>query len=256
MTHTPPCPFRPPRRFGLIGCGRIALPVIEAWQQGELPGWTLGGVLARHVRELDDAGAQRTMDDAEAFFSCGHDLILETAGPQALAAHGVRALGVADVWTVSAAALADAALLDALEAAGQRAGHRLRVLPGAIAGLDGVAMAAVDPQAVLTLDIDLLPGPGPRASLFTGSVREAAARWPDSVNVAAAAALAGPGLDATRIEVHHPGPVPRHRLALRVESRYGSVEASVEPQRGPGIHPVAACLIAALRREMRTVWVG
>jgi aspartate dehydrogenase len=91
---------------------------------------------------------------------------------------------------------------------------------------------------------------------FSGSVREAALRFPDGVNVAVAAALAGPGLDRTRIDVMQPGPVPRHRLALTVRSRFGTTGAWSEPRVAPGVHPVAACLIAALRRELQTVWAG
>lgn len=244
---------QPERRLGMIGFGRIALPIIDCWNDGGLPGWTVAGVLARGSRQR---GPVRSTDDAEAFFGKPFDLIIEAAGPSALAAHGERALGLADVWTVSAAALADATLFERLHDAGVRTGHRLRVMPGAIAGLDGVAMASVDPAAELRLDIDLLPGPGPRVLVFSGSVREAAMRFPDSVNVAAAAALAGPGLDKAQINVYHPGPVSRHRLALSVTSCFGVVQASVEPLRGPGVHPVAACLIAALRAESRSIWSG
>lgn len=253
MNIAGPLPASTPRRLGLIGCGRIATPILEAWLNGELPGWTITGVLARGVHTV---GTLRSTDNADAFFAEPYDLIVETAGPLALAAHGARALAVADVWTVSAAALADAGLLDALQTAGRQAGHRLRVVPGAIAGLDGVAMVSVDPDAVLQLDIDLMPGDGPRALVFSGTVREAAARYPNSVNVAVAAALAGPGVDRARIQVSHPGAVPQHQLALAATSRYGTVRASVEPLVGPGVHPVAASLIAALRRELLTVWVG
>ncbi len=241
------------RRLGLIGCGRIATPVVEAWRNGDLSGWTIAGVLARGVHAV---GSLQSTADAEDFFAQPYALILETAGPAALATHGVRALVHADVWTVSAAALADATLLGALENAGGRSGHRLRVLPGAIAGLDGVSMASVDPEAALRLDIDLMPGEGPRVQIFSGTVREAAARYPDSVNVAAAAALAGPGMDKACITISHPGPVPQHRLSLTATSRYGEVQSSVSPRVAPGVHPVAACLIAALQRELKTVWVG
>lgn len=183
------------RRLGLIGCGRIGLPIIDCWNEGGLPGWTIAGVLARG---LHPRGAMYSTDDAGAFFATSFDLIIEAAGPPALAAYGARGLRLADVWTVSAAALADHALLEALH------------VTGAQAGLDGVAMASADSQAVLRLDIDLLPGP--RALVFSGSVREAALRFPDSVNAAVAAALAGPGLDKAWIDVYHPGPVPQHRL--------------------------------------------
>ena len=90
--------------------------------------------------------------------ACGLDLIVEAAGPAALAEHGARALAVADVWTVSGAALADPRLYEELEAAGRRSGHRLRLLSGAIAGLDGIAMAFADPDATLKLEVDLPAG--------------------------------------------------------------------------------------------------
>lgn len=251
-----------PRRFGLIGCGRIGMPVVQAWRDGTLPSWELVGVLQRQPhdpahdpsRSLDSTA--RTAD-AETFFSQSLDLIVETAGPAAMAQHGERALACADVWSVSAAALADAALHRRLEAAGRANGHRLRLVSGAIAGLDGVAMAtAADAQVSLHLELDLPPGPGERHVVFEGTVREAALRFPGSVNVAAAAALAGPGLDATHIVLSHPGPVPRHRLALVAEGRAGRVEAATLPQLGAGVHPVAACLVAMLRRELETVWAG
>ena len=76
------------------------------------------------------------------------------------------------------------------------------------------------------------------------------------MNVAVAAALAGPGLDATHIEVRHPGPVARNRLVLHAESAAGTLHVEVQPELGQGVHPVACSVIAALRREMQVVWVG
>jgi aspartate dehydrogenase len=180
-------------------------------------------------------------------------VIVEAAGPQALAMHGARALAIADVWTVSGSALADASLFEALLDAGRNSGHRLRLVAGAIAGLDGVSAAAVDPAMELTLEIDLPPD-APFSS-FNGSVREAAQRFPESVKVAVAAALAGSGLDRSTIEVRN-ATGPRHRLALSARSRFGSLGAWTEPSLEPQAHPVAACLIAALRREVQTIWAG
>lgn len=243
----------PVRRFALIGCGRIGTEVLAAWQSGGLPGWELVSVLSRTA--APQAGALATTDPAQ-LFARRLDLVVECAGPAALSQHVEAALAVAPVWTVSAVALADAALLSRVNEAVRRSGHRLRVLPGALAGLDGVAAAAVDPMATLQLDIDLLPGEGERSQVFSGSVREAAARYPHHVNVAVAAALAGPGLDAAQIRVHHPGPGPRFTLALRAESVFGSLAAQVQPRIAPGLHPVAASIVAALRQELRPIWVG
>lgn len=215
---------------------------MQACRDGALAGWEIARVLTRSKPSAD-------------FFDQTYDLIIEAAGPAALAMHGVRALECADVWAVSGAALADARLFEALEKAGKRSGHRLRLVAGAIPGLDAVAAAAVDPNADLRLELDLPPGEACPGVPFLGNVREAAARFPDKVNVAVAAALAGPGLDRTRVEVTRPAGA-RHRLALTVRSRFGTTTACTEPRVAPGVHPVAACLIAELRRELRTVWAG
>lgn len=169
--------------------------------------------------------------------------------------HGARALECADVWSVSGSALADPQLMSALEETGVRSGHRLRLVAGAIAGLDAVAAGAVDPRAELRLAIDLPPNDSAPGLAFSGSVREAAKRFPDGANVAVAAALAGSGLDRSLVEVTRPE-APRHRLALTVRSRFGTTTTSTEPRLAPGTHPVAACLIAELQRELRTVWAG
>ena len=48
--------------------------------------------------------------------------------------------------------------------------------------------------------MDLGPGDQPeRELLFEGTAREVALRFSEGVNVAVAAALAGPGLDAARV---------------------------------------------------------
>ncbi len=244
------------KRLGLIGCGRIALPVLQAVEEGRLPGWVVASVLARERRPVG-AGELACATDIEQFLTGRPDLIIEAAGPAALAAHGVQALGAADVWTVNGSALADARLYADLQEAGRRSGHRLRLVAGAIAGLDGVAMASVDPQAILQIDVDLPPGEGRAGSRFSGTVRDGAALFPDGVNVAVAAALAGPGLDAARLTVNR---LPtRHRLALQASSRHVVVRAEVEIRPGAGtagLHPVAACLLACLRQETQTIWAG
>jgi aspartate dehydrogenase len=243
-----------PRRLGVIGCGRIARPVLQACLDGSLAGWALDGVLARTSRPAGQAGIGGVTSDPDLFLGRGLDLIVEAAGPAALAEHGARALTVADVWTVSGAALADPRLYEELEAAGRRSGHRLRVLSGAIAGLDGIAMACADPDATLRLEVDLPPADGEAGRLFCGTVREAARRYPDGVNVAVAAALAGPGLDRATVEVSRHD--SRHRLALAARSRHAQVQVSVEPSADAGLHPVAACIIACLRGESQTIWAG
>lgn len=240
------------RRLGLVGCGRIGAPVLAACRAGQLTGWEVCSVLVR----ADASRDALFTTELGSFIGTQPDLVVEVAGPAALASVGEAVLRCADLWTTSGAALADEALLLRLQAAGRSSGHRLRVLPGAIAGLDGVAAAAAAADATVRLDVELLPGPAAAEQRFSGTVREAARRFPNAVNVAVAAALAGTGLDATHIEVRHPGPVPRNRLVLHARSAAGTLHVEVQPELGSGVHPVACSVIAALHRELQVVWVG
>ena len=242
-----------PRRFALIGGGKIGSAVVAAWQAGGLAGWDLASVLVRTQAPADWPWATT---DTGRFFGSRPDVIVDCAGPQALTTHAERALAVAEVWTVSAVALADAAFYGRVCEIASKSGHRMRVLAGAMAGLDGVAATAVDPHATLQLDIDLPPGPGEPALVFSGSVCDAASRYPNHVNVAVAAALAGPGPDATQIRVHHPGPAAHFRLGLKAENVFGILNVTVQLHVAPGVHPVAASIVAALRQQLQPVLVG
>ncbi len=243
------------RRVGVIGCGRIGAPLIDALQKGEAGQNELVAILSRKPRGF---GNLQSLTDVSSFLAESFDLIIDTATPENFAAIGVQALTVADVWTVNATALADENLFKALEACGRANSHRLRIVHGAIAGLDGVSTLAVDPEAHIELRVDVAPSAEGRKTLFKGSVRGAAPLFPDSVNVALATGLCGTGLDNTQIEVVQPAEGEMRTLSLKGESRYGQLELSAMPAVRPdlAIHSVTASIIAALRRDEEVIWVS
>ncbi|MEM8587002.1 MAG: aspartate dehydrogenase domain-containing protein [Pseudomonadota bacterium] len=242
------------KRVSIMGAGRIGGPVID-FVRGSDP-WHLAAVLVR--RDRPSAGPKIT-SDADAFFDLKTDLIIDAAGPDALRAHGERALALANVWTISGTALSDPDLMRRLSKIGEATGHRLRILPGAIGGLDAVSALARDPSMRLGI-YGKSPEPiDAPANAFSGSAREASARFPTMVNVAAAAALAGPGLDATSVTLRGDSAGQGHHLGIRAEGSYGrlTVDIDIPPDLGTGDrNPVSASIIAALVRETQTIWVG
>lgn len=172
--------------------------------------------------------------------------------------HGINALEKCDVWTVNAAALSDQNLYNRLESTGQKTGHRLRVLTGAIAGLDGVSALSVSGNAKIFASVDLAPDPEGRKTIFEGSIREAASLFPDDVNVAYATGLASSAIEEGRVCVTQPAEGEERSIGLKAESEFGSLEMKTIPGVIPpkGIHMVAACIIAALRNEDKVIWVG
>lgn len=240
---------RPLRRIGLIGHGQIGRAVADAVAAGQAGAWEMAAILTRN-----GAAAALHHGARKSFFEVPVDLYLECAGPQALTQLGEAALMRADVWSVSGVALADAAVYARLQAAGARHGHRLRLVAGAVGGLDAVQALAVDPA--VCVDVTVV-APGGAAS-FTASARDAAVRLPHGVNVAVAVAVAGAGLDRTMVQYSSDRDPSSHAIGVRVRSAYGAFESRLLPTTDArrGLHVVAASLLAALRQADQVIWSG
>src|SRR5262245_28063994 len=245
------------KRVGLIGCGAIGRPVARALLAGKAGSHSLSAVLARAARELD--GFPVT-DDAGGFLAGGYDLIIEAGGPEAFRALVPAALARCEVWAVSPLPLADAVLEREIRAISTSTGHVLRIVPGALAAFDGIATAMAGGLERLDVFIDLGAGEASEPELlFEGTAREVGLRYPEGVNVVIAAALAGPGLDATHVRVMRPSRGSAGRtMGFTVRSRAGVFELMARPRvvRAEDVHTVAASLLAMLRRDHSGIVVG
>ena len=248
---------RKTKHVGLIGCGAIGRPVARALLAGKAGAHSLAAVLARTARTLDGFAVTA---DVEAFLKGAHELIVETGGPAAFRALVPAALERGEVWAVSPIPLADPVLEREIRRIAASTGHALRIVPGALAAFDGIATAMAGGLERLDVFIDLGAGEASEPELlFEGTAREVGLRFSEGVNVVIAAALAGPGLDATQVWVRRPprGTVGR-TMGFTVRSRAGVFELTARPRVVPAedIHTVAASLIAMLRRETTGIVVG
>ncbi|NDH60209.1 MAG: DUF108 domain-containing protein [Alphaproteobacteria bacterium] len=133
-------------------------------------------------------------------------------------------------------AAGDTALFDRLLAAARANGKRL-ILPSAgIGALDILSSAAVggldsvtvtvrkDPSAwkgtiaETLVDLDALTAPH---TVFDGPVREGARLYPQNVNISAAAAIAGIGLDRTRVVIVADPTLTTHIVELEAKGAFG-----------------------------------
>lgn len=223
-------------RLGLIGLGAIGSEVLAAVDRGELPGLELAAVLVRRPRTL--SSTRLPTADADAFFRERVDAVLECAGHQAVRDHGARALaGGSDLLVTSAGALTDDALLKLLLASAERGNSRLIVPSAGIGALDilaGAAQGGLD-EVTVTVRKDPLSWKGTSAEtlcdldrlvspvvLYDGLVREGARLYPQNVNISAAAALAGIGLDRTRLVIIADPGITTHVVEIAARGRFGS----------------------------------
>ncbi|MDF1586848.1 aspartate dehydrogenase [Marinimicrococcus flavescens] len=233
-------------RIGLIGLGAIGGEIARHAGEGRLGGGLeLAAVLVRRPRET--GGGPPVVTRCADFLAAAPELVLECAGHAALREHGETCLAAgADLLVTSAGALADDPLRERLTAAARAAGRRLMIASagigaldilagGAVGGLDRVRVTvAKDPSAwhgtpaAQAVDLASLRSP---AELYRGPVREGVLLYPQNVNIAAAAALAGAGLDRTELVILADPSLTRHVVRIEAEGAFGrfAFEEEIEP---------------------------
>jgi aspartate dehydrogenase len=261
-------------KLGLIGHGAIARHILAALDEGMLHGVTVPAVLV--CNERPRAAAREISNDAARFLRHGFDTVLECAGHQAVRDHGERVLlAGADLLVTSVGAFADDALLARIRRAAENSGRRL-ILPSAgIGALDILSAAAVGGLDEVTVtvrkgaaswcgtvaaeshNLDRLAGP---VVLYDGPVREGARLYPQNVNIAAAVALAGIGLDHTRLIIIADPAIGSHQVEIAARGAFGSfrfaedvVPSRENPRTG---RLVAMALVKTIRQLRSTMVVG
>jgi predicted dinucleotide-utilizing enzyme len=172
-------------------------------------------------------------------------LTIDAAGPAALREHGERLLAEGELWTVGAAALIDPAFAARLRNVSADSGHRLRLFT---AWVTGPSLCPAGYPARLEVHQSapgLAPAPG---EVFAGPLADAAERFPDHLNTATAAALVGPGIEATAVRLTCTPAGSPHVLRARFQMPGATIETRVRLDVASGEpHPVAAAIIAALQ---------
>ena len=277
-SHTPhPCPV------GLIGYGTIGRAVADALLAGRAGGARLAAVLVRDVNKYWGDMPFSTSPppvtftaDADTFFDCDFDLLVEAAGHAAVRRYARRGLEKgADVLIVSVGAFTDDALYHELRALAEETGRRLLLPSGALPAVDWMSAAALAGDCTVSitqtkpvaswrgtpaeemLDLGCVSGP---ACFFTGSARQAAARFTKSSNITATLALATVGLDQVQVRlVADPARTSMH-TRVDFEGAAGSLHLEwegVPSQRNPSTSAdVPLSVIKAIRNLTSPVCFG
>lgn len=116
----------------------------------------------------------------------------------------------------------------------QRAGTRLRVPSGAVAGLDMLKAAALGTIHSVRLRTRKPPvglgaeGQSGSVQIFSGSAREACRAYPRNVNIAATLALAGIGADLTQVEIWSDPTLTRNVHEIEIDSDSSRIRLTLE----------------------------
>ena len=262
-------------RLGIIGAGAIASLLMETLAR-RLPhpldrldilttprgAGKARGLVAAHGARIARVAEVHT--GLAALLAKRPELIAECASHEALRAHGALALQAgADVACVSIGALTDDALMAELSAAADSSGAQLILCPGALGGVDILAAAGLSGIESLTyrslkppeawrgtkaeaaVNLSALAAP---ETFFKGGAREAARDFPKNANVAAMAALAGPGFDRTRVEMIADPGVSANIHEIELDSAAARVSIRIEGRSLPANPKTSASTAYALAR--------
>lgn len=248
------------RRVVLIGYGAIAADIAAALLAARDPGYALAVLLrpgsSSAGRVPEGVAALSGLDEVAAF---APDLVIEAAGHGAVreSVPGCLALGL-PVLISSIGALYDEALYADLVATARRGGGRLLLASGALGGLDYVRAVRHAKQLELRYESRKPPaawsselralGHDPAAlsrpvTLFSGTAREAAALYPQNLNVAAALALAGPGFEAIGVDVVCDPAATGNTHVVRASSEFGTMSLEIANQPSP-TNPKSSWIVA------------
>jgi aspartate dehydrogenase len=172
------------------------------------------------------------------------DIVVEAAGRAAIDMWAEAALAAAPAMIVaSTSAFCDEALLARLVDIADQHGSRIFIPSGAIGAVDALASAAVlgldevthqivkppvawrGTPAEALLDLE---GLNERAIFFSGSAREAASRYPQNANATVVTAMAGIGLDKTRVEMVADPAVRINGHRIMARGAFGRLEILLE----------------------------
>jgi aspartate dehydrogenase len=242
---------------------------------------TFGPLAGLCVRPRQEGSARallhpdtRLVTSVEAMLSLELDLIIEAAGHEFILQHGQRILsGGTDLMILSVGALAVGDTLATLQEAAVQGSCQMILPSGALGGFDGLRslarsgslhtvtytstkppMAWNNTPAEASIDLHNL---ATSVVFFQGSAREAARLYPKNANLAAAVALAGVGLDATRVELVADPQARGNRGTIRAESSIGTLEfslASTASAQNPKTSATTAySVIAALANSVNRI---
>ncbi|HEY5796778.1 MAG TPA: aspartate dehydrogenase [Bosea sp. (in: a-proteobacteria)] len=262
------------RRVILIGYGAIAGDIAAALLAAGEPGYALGVLLRpgspSRERVPEGVAVLTGLDEVEAFAS---DLVIEAAGHEAVrgSVPGCLALGL-PVLISSIGALHDEAFFAELVATARKGGGRLLLASGALGALDYVRAVRHAKQLELRYQSRKPPaawsgelralGHDPATlsepvTLFSGTAREAAALYPQNLNVAAALALAGPGFEATGVDVVCDPAATGNMHVVTAKSEFGTMSLEIANRPSP-TNPksswiVGQALLAAVEQHFSPV---
>ncbi len=194
-------------------------------------------------------------------------LVIDCAGHEGLLAHATDILSAGiDMFTISTGALADVEFFNQLEISARKGNSRLKLLSGAIGGIDALMAANVGELSSVKYvgrkpptgwkgspaehQCDLMALTNPFTH-FEGTARSAAIQYPKNANVAATIALAGIGMEDTKVELIADPNITKNTHEIHAMGSFGNFQLKIEGKPLPGNPKSSALAAMSIVQELR-----
>ena len=257
-------------KIALIGNGAIAKLVSE-FCAGHSRLKIIGALGL--ASDTTSVGKHPVVQTLPALLALKPDLIVECAGHSAVQAYAAPVLDAGiDLVLVSTGSLADETLWKSVSDAAARSTAKVRLVAGALPGVDALSSGKLAGLSKVTLqsskppkawkgtpaekthDLDNITA---RTVIFTGNARAAALTFPKNANVAATAALAGLGFEATTVMLVADPDVTQNVHHLQAEGAFGALDlkiyANPSPDNPKTSHMAALSIMRVLENEASAI---
>lgn len=237
------------KTLAIVGCGKLANIVLDAFIKGLLPDYRLIGTYSRTFEKAENIAKKiqslnlgydcTPCHSLNELFHLQPDYIVETASPSSLKELAVPALkNGSSIVTLSIGAFADEEFYKLVAETAAENGTRVHLASGAIGGFDVLRTVSLMEKSEVIFETKKGPNSLKNTEIyeeglqtearqvFEGNAAEAIALFPTRVNVAVAAALASTGPENIKVSINS---VPNfvgdnHRIEIKSEQINAVIE--------------------------------
>ncbi|MDN7246299.1 aspartate dehydrogenase [Planococcus shenhongbingii] len=256
--------------IGIIGTGNIASYLLEQINRNHLANGRITAIFGRNQEVGQQLSEQFEADfytDLQGFLGLPLDIVVEAATVEAAKIYLKDVVAhQKDLVVSSIGVFKDAAFLDELKSLAESNGTHIFLPSGAIGGLD-VLQSAKAAGGLERVQITTRKSPASlgiesdeEKVLFEGSAYEAVEKFPKNVNVALVLALAGIGVEKTRVRVIVDPAIERNTHTIEAEGNFGRMQLQVENNPMPS-NPktsllAALSILAVLQNKDQALRIG
>ncbi|MDQ0428578.1 aspartate dehydrogenase [Planomicrobium stackebrandtii] len=224
--------------IGIIGTGNIATYLLEQVNSNKMTNGRIIAIFGRNQQAGHRLSEQFETDfytDLQTFLKLPLDIVVEAATVEAAALHLKEVvIHKKDLVVSSIGVFRDTDFLEEVKTLAESAGTHIFLPSGAIGGLD-VLQSAKAAGGLERVQITTRKSPaslGMEADeekvIFEGTAYEAVEQFPKNVNVAMTLALAGVGVEKTKVRIIVDPDIERNTHSIEAEGDFGKLHLQVE----------------------------